>query len=457
MNSFCFFSFLHARFSWCSLFVCLLFLTACGGKSGMTPKPQYSSTVQNGIIKDLQKLPQDLQYYAKKLPTSPLLATKVQKQESEKFTRIFFGAWQQKKAGYSKQTFLNTFGSARGYQGTQPWTEAQWQSLIDNGATESYPNVQRPAIVLEQTSLRELPTLAPRYGKPTAQAKLNPFDNFQYSTLAAGLPLYVSHKSRDGKWYFVENSIAGGWVQARHVGFVDAAFIRKYSQRPLLALIRDKVSLDEYGHAHIGAVFPLIHTGSQSHKVYFPKRGRRGMASITTLYFSALDAVPMPMPITAQNIAKVGDVMMGQLYGWGGHNEWRDCSATLRDMFTPFGIYLPRNSRGQYSSAYEFPLAQTLGNDGKKSEIRAYAKPFLSMIWMPGHIGLYLGTEQGEPVMFHNVWGIRVDEQGRGDDRFIIGRAVVTSLEPGAELPNLYNNQTILQRIGGFSTLPGPL
>ncbi len=422
----------------------------------MTPKPQYSSSVQNGVIEDIQKLPQDLQYYAKKMPKTPLLPSTLQKQEAQKFARIFFGAWQQKKAGYSKQTFLNTFGSARGYQGAQPWTESQWQALKHNGATESYPNVQRPAIVLTQTPLRELPTLAPRYSKPTAQATLNPFDYFQYSTLAPGLPLYVSHKSRDGKWYFVENSIAGGWVQAKHVGFVDADFIRKYSKRPLLALIRDKVSLDAYGYAHIGAAFPLVSKGSESHKVYFPKRGSNGMASMTTLYFSALDAVSMPMPMTAQNIAKVGNVMMGQLYGWGGHNEWRDCSSSLRDMFTPFGIYLPRNSSAQYKSAYTHPLA-SLTLEGKKDNVRRYAKPFLSMIWMPGHIGLYLGTEKGEPVMFHNVWGIRVDEQGMGDDRFIIGRAVVTTLEPGAELPNLYDNQTILQRIGGFSTLPGPL
>ncbi len=421
----------------------------------MTPKPEYSSSVQNGMIEDIRILPQDLEYYAQKMPTSPLLSSAVQRAEVAKFTRIFYAPWQQNKAGFSLQTFKNTLGSARGYQGTIPWTEGQWNTLTYNAFTESYPNTQRAAIVLRQTSLRELPTMAPRYGKPTPQEALNPFDYFQYSTLSAGLPLYVSHKSRDGQWYFVENSIAGGWVQARDVAFVDASFIKKYSQRPLLAVIRDRVSLDEYGYASLGAVFPLVRQGSSEHKMYFPVLGSKGMAKLETLYLSALDAVPMPMPITAQNIAKVGNVMMGQLYGWGGHNEWRDCSATLRDLFTPFGVYMPRNSRGQYNSAYTYPL-DTLTLEGKKDAVRRFGKPFLSLIWMPGHIALYLGMEQGQPVMFHNVWGIRVDEQGLGDDRHIIGRAVVTTLEPGAELPNLYNDQAILQRIGGFSTLPGP-
>ncbi len=441
---------------WLVYGLCCVFLTACGGKSGMTPKPQYHSAIQNGIIEDIRVLPQDLQYYAQKLPNKLLLPTAQQRDEAKKFTRIFFGAWRQNKASFSPQAFEDTLGSARGYQGVHAWTQAQWDVLKANAFVENYPNVQKPGIVLTQTPLRELPTLAPRFSKPTPNMDLNPFDNFQYSTLAPGLPVYVSHKSRDGRWYFVENSIAGGWVQVQHVAFVDEKFIKKYSSRPLLALIRDKVSLDAYGHAHIGAVFPLLSKGGESHKVYFPKRGKGAYAALTILYFSAEDAVPMPMPLTARHIAKVGNVMMGQLYGWGGHKEWRDCSSTLRDLFTPFGLYLPRNSRAQYLSAYTYPLdSQTL--EEKKNRVSRHGIPFLSMIWMPGHIALYLGMEQGQPVMFHNVWGIRVDEQGRGDDRYIIGRAVVTTLEPGAELPHLYDNQTILQRIGGFSTLPGPL
>ncbi len=443
------------RFLGSVLLVSALFLGACGGNRGMTPKPYYSSDIQNGHIKDLDVFPQSLAYYAEKMPKGALLSSSVQKAEAEKFKRIFFGAWNQTKAGYSKKTFENTLGSARGYQGTSPWTETQWANLKTNAHATTYPNVQKPAIIVRQTPLRELPTLAPRYSKPTPSAALSPFDYFQYSTLHVGLPVYVSQVSLDNKWYFIENSIAGGWVQAKDVAYVDAAFMKKYMTRPLAALIRDKVSLEAHGHAYIGAVFPQVKKRSDSITVYVPVRTASGMAAMEQVSLSAADAVTMPMPITARNIAQVGDVMMGQLYGWGGHNEWRDCSSTLRDMFTPFGVYLPRNSRAQYNSAYTHPLTSaTL--EGKKDAVLRYGKPFLTMVWMPGHIGLYVGAENGAPAMFHNVWGVRVDEQGMGDDRFIIGRAVVTSLEPGKELSNLYNNQTILVRIGGMSTLPGP-
>ncbi len=437
------------------LILCMLFLGACGSNRGMTPKPLYSSNIQNGHIKDIDVLPQSLAYYADKMPKGALLTSSVHKAEAEKFKRIFYGAWGQSKAGYSLKTFENTLGSARGYQGVNPWTEAQWASLKANANSMTYPNVQRPAIIVRQTPLREMPTLSPRYSKATPSAALSPFDYFQYSTLHVGLPIYVSHISLDKQWYFIENSIAGGWVQAKDVAFVDATFIKKYMARPLTALIRDKVSLGQAGHAHIGAVFAQVKKSSDSIYVYVPVRTASGMATMEQVSLSAADAVTIPMPITAQNIAKVGDVMMGQLYGWGGHNEWRDCSSTLRDMFTPFGVYLPRNSKAQYNSAYTHPLSN-MTLEEKKAAVRRYAKPFLTMIWMPGHIGLYVGEEHGQPAMFHNVWGIRVDEQGMGDDRFIIGRAVVTTLEPGKELANLYNNQTILVRIGGMSTLPGP-
>ncbi len=441
--------------SWIFLLISAALLTACGGQSSMTPKPRYSSAIQNGHVQDLSTFPQDLTHYAQKLPSGALLSSTEQKAEAAKFTRIFFGAWQQERAGFSKKTFENTFGRARGYQGTQPWTTAQWDMLKYNGDIVSYPNIQRPAITLRQTPLRELPTLQVRYSKPTPNPAASPFDYFQYSTLAPGFPVYVSHMSRDKQWYFIENSIAGGWVQAKDVAFVDASFMQKYQNRPLVALIRDKVRVDTIGHAYIGAVFPQVKKSSGEFTVYVPARGSNSMASIQTVSISRLDAVNIPMPITAQNIAQVGNVMMGQLYGWGGHNELRDCSSTLRDMFTPFGIYLPRNSRAQYNSAYTYPLSG-LTLEGKKEAVRRHGKPFLTMIWMPGHIGLYVGTENGEPGMFHNVWGIRVDEQGMDDDRHIIGRAVVTSLEVGKELPNLYNNQTILVRVGGMSTLPGP-
>ena len=89
---------------------------------------------------------------------------------------------------------------------------------------------------------------------------------------------------------------------------------------------------------------------------------------------------------------------------------------------------------------------------GKESIIKDEGVPFATLLWLRGHITLYIGEYKGEPVMFHNVWGVRTDD-GNGEGRHIIGRAVVTSLQPGAELPNVRRENLILSRLKGMSVL----
>ena len=56
------------------------------------------------------------------------------------------------------------------------------------------------------------------------------------------------------------------------------------------------------------------------------------------------------------------------------------------------------------------------------------------------------------PVRFHNVGGGHTDD-ANGEGRHIIGRAVVTSLQPGAERPNVRRENLILSRLQGMSVL----
>ncbi len=43
-------------------------------------------------------------------------------------------------------------------------------------------------------------------------------------------------------------------------------------------------------------------------------------------------------------VAKIAKEFYNEPYGWGGKMMTRDCSAMTRDFFTPFGIFLMRNS-----------------------------------------------------------------------------------------------------------------
>ncbi len=435
------------------LVCCLVLLTSCAKHP---PIRDDSPLAQRGLVKDLYTYPQDLSVYVKN--SEKLLLSKAAQQEHDaRFNRIYYSPWRKQKAALRLNAFKNTFGSARGYNGITPWTDEQWERIKINSDIANYPNVARPAITLYQTTLRELPTLQPRYSKPTPNPAKAPFDYFQYAALPPAMPLFITQKTQDGLWYFAENSLAAGWVRADHVAFVDEQFITNYTTKDYAALTRDKVDINDVsgkrlGHAHMGAVFPLINHDDTGITVLMPIRGANGMAKITKAVLSHEYAAKKPLPLQAMHIAKLGNEMIAQPYGWGGTNEYRDCSSTLHDLFTPFGIWLPRNSLAQYRSAAMRPL-KNLDLKAKEAIILSSGVPFMSFIWMPGHIGLYLGEYEGKAVMFHNIWGIRINEEDHNDNRHIIGRAVVTSLEPGIELDNINENQTLLNRIGGISTI----
>ena len=99
------------------------------------------------------------------------------------------------------------------------------------------------------------------------------------------------------------------------------------------------------------------------------------------------------------------------------------------------------NSSAQ-AKAWQFISFVKASPSGKESIIKDEGVPFATLLWLRGHITLYIGEYKGEPVMFHNVWGVRTDD-GNGEGRHIIGRAVVTSLQPGAELPNVRRENLI--------------
>jgi hypothetical protein len=306
--------------------------------------------------------------------------------------------------------------------------------------------------------MRELPTSHAHMTKARPFGPDNPFDMFLYSSLFLGTPLYAAHISADGLWHFVESPIASGWVPTEDLALVDAAFMAQYRTGRYAAIIRDDLPLvtetGVIGHTHIGAVYPLHKENPRGLTVLAPIRGARAQAAIATLVLAPAQAKAKPLPLNPAWLARIGNQMMGQPYGWGGLYAWRDCSSTMRDLFAPFGIWLPRNSAAQGRSGHSIPLEGLEGAD-KEEMIKTLGTPFMSLLWMRGHIMLYLGQYRNESVVFHNIWGLRVVEEGDDDARHVLGRAVASSLQIGRELPGRKAGSSLLERLKAMVTLPG--
>ena len=437
---------------------CLLLLTACGGRQ--TPTREGDLPPWMGTVADVCHFPQDLNAYAAAVGSDkPLLDAWQQAAQDARFNRIFFGPWEMGKTSMRKRDVAAIFHKARGFKyGNVRWNQNEWDAISRNAHLSAFPSRAQAAIIVRNADLRERPTHEARFSEPTPDPRANPFDYFQYSLLPPGTPVFVAHTSLDGRWHFVECPVAGGWVDAEDVALVDENFKSLWRNSRYAALLRDKVILPGTGRngddsqANIGAILPLAGENSDGGlRVLAPIRGADGMARSAEITLRGGDAAPKPLPLTAGNVARVGNAMMGQRYGWGGMFGERDCSALTRELFTPFGIWLPRNSAAQARSGVVQPL-DGLSAEEKEALILANGIPFLSLVGMRGHITLYVGNYKGRAAIFHNVWGVRIIENGDDNARFILGRAVVTSITPGAELKNLYRPVRFVDRLRTLST-----
>lgn len=448
----------------CFLFCCVTALGGCGTRrAAETPRPDdYAGPA--GSIADLRRFPQDLLVYAQRNGGDKrLVSPQEQARQDARFNRLFFGPWEATRSTVPASEAFAIFGGqkkrgkARGWaENLQPWTQERWDRLADNAARDAYPSRFDKAITVRPTVLREAPTHRPRFSNPSEAGQGYPFDLFQYAGLPVGMPLLVVHASADGAWLFVETGLVSGWVPTADTAIVDDAFRARYKNGSYAVIMRDDVPLrDRAGRyistGHLGTMLPVLSTSGSMLTLLVPVRDTQGRAVAVASPVPASDAVLKPLPLTPEAVARIGNVMMGQPYGWGGYLFDRDCSQAMRDLFVPFGLWLPRNSAAQ-AKAWRFVDFGKSSPSAKESLIEEEGVPFATLLWLRGHITLYVGDYKGQPAMFHNMWGIRTAE-GKKEGRLVIGKAVVTSLQPGAELSAVSKRNLLLARMRGMSVL----
>ena len=434
--------------------VLALALAILGGCSGSRPG-----------IADLQCYSQDLTAYLRpETAVLPMVSPETHAALNADYDARFFAPWHAPGATLTAaEVFwgVATYGGEQGYgENLQPLSPQEWSGLLAAQRMETYPSLARPAITVRNTSFRVFPTHRPFFRSPARPGEGYPFDYFQNSAVWTGTPLLVTHRSADGAWLFAEAGFAYGWLPAEDIGWAGKKFLAAYKTGRYAAILADEVSLqDETGrflaHAHIGAVFPAVAGSDQNLRLLVPVRDADGEAVIRRARVAAQQAELKPLPLTPAGLARIANAMLGQPYGWGGLLENRDCSATLRDLFTPFGLWLPRNSRAQATSVGTLLDLAEMTPDRKRSILLEEGIPFFTLVWLSGHIGLYLGPDavSGEPLLLHNLWGVRTFSWTGREGRALVGRLAVTSLHPGEERMDVPRN-SFYRRVLGISILP---
>ncbi len=334
----------------------------------------------------------------------------------------------------------------------RPVTSGWLETMRREAAWGREGAIDRPGIALVTTSLRAMPTARPLVRDRGRPGCGYPFDLLQESLVGAQEPLWISHRSRSREWTFVMTSYAAGWVPSRNVALLGDTALAAIRSLPLGACIREGLAVHgPEGRflfwTRIGMVLPLTGDGVFPGNVFAATdRDEAGTAIFRTVTIPRDAIVPVPWPATAANVTLLASRLLGQPYGWGGLHGNRDCSATVRDLLMPFGIWLPRNSRQQAGAGRVVDLSHT-APEAKAPVILNEARPWTTLLNAPGHVMLYAGQQNGTPYVFHAVWDLTSRQDGH-TSRIHIGRITVTALAPagpGSGLLEAIRSMTFLE------------
>lgn len=447
-----------------------LLLCACGGSrlstriddnKSLFPIEQYDQHVATAIS------PTASQY------RTPVMSSGIQGDLLQKFRDHVFGitqegmspwnpahvrAWLRRSGDSSiaaiEQRYLDQYTAADAHVFAHNFREqsATWrQDLQRNTAIQQFSGSStyrddNRAISVMETDVRVLPASTPAFSDPTAPGQGYPFDNLQNSSLRPATPLYILGSSRDQEWYLVLAPEVMGWIRSDSVARTDKDFIdhwRQMVQEALGAIIDEPVPVIDHQHhfrftARTGTVLPITRHKDHRIEVMVPVRDEDGQAHIHEATLHDEQMAPMPLAATPENFARLISNKIGKPYGWGSLYADNDCSAEIRTLLAPFGIFLPRNSYDQSESGRKTDLSKLSAKE-RITYLMQRGTPFTTLVYIKGHVMLYIGntTINGRkvPLTYQNIWGLRPQDNSR---RSIIGQSVIFPLlETYPEDPSL--------------------
>lgn len=234
--------------------------------------------------------------------------------------------------------------------------------------------------VAAETPLWCVPTTKGLYTEPIDRG----FDRNRCASLHLGEYLRAIRSAEDGRWIYVDAGHSVGWIApdpeqtlspamsaealADHLERANVFVLADHPPDSLRAGTRLIAEGDDY----------LRPTASGLRATELPE---------TVVHRDG------PLPFTRRNVFRQAFAQLDQPYGWGGRDGHRDCSRYLHDLFAQFGVRLARNSGVQSKLGTRSVDVSELDDDAKRAAIREAAESGVVLLYMPGHIMLYLGRD----------------------------------------------------------------
>ena len=423
-------------------------IVGCSTKSSVEVKTQER-------ISDLSSIPQDVRQYSSELDEN---LTKISQSEFEK---QYFSVWNSPSSLGDKDSVQWAFDT---FKAGQSWGENLllhnqefFDEMKSSSDFENYLKLNKRAITLEEVNVRAFPTDRPLLRDPQKAGEGFPFDYLQNSTIHANKPLLVTHYSKDKEWAHIFSSFAYGWVKVNQIAFLEKRHTDLWQKAEQVLVTKENEPIyslkgDFLFKSKIGMMFALIDENESEYTVLTVSSYKNTQPLFLKSKISKRSAHKGILSFSTKNMNLIVDEMLESNYGWGGMYGQRDCSSTLRDLYIPFGIWLPRNSY-QQSKVGDVLSLEELSDEEKIITIKEKAVPFKTLLYKKGHIVLYVGTFNNDIIVFQNTWGIRTKENGI-EGRFIVGKTIFSTLGVGKNLKNYDEEAGLLQNLTSMNTLP---
>lgn len=389
----------------------------------------------------------------------PLLDKQIQQSYLKNLHERFFGTASPWDQGYVKQVLQTDIWASEKKQLTifsnqddlsqskwyglnfRPYPHKKIQNIADTIPLDELKilsfHKENRAITIKNLTGRSLPTtdiyvrsIIPGYGYP--------LDKLQASSIFIGTPIYVINQTKDKRWSLVITPDFIVWVESDGIAYTNDNFIEKWksvAKEKLAAIIQtDTALVNQQGRylatAYIGALFPARSAIMEKLILSVPIADKDGNALLSDVVVHSTQAAYIPIKPSPKNFAQLINSLKGRPYGWGGLSYYNDCSAELKCLFLPFGIWLPRQSYDQIKTTAVVDLSVATPTE-RLTYLIEHGKPFFTIMYIKGHIFLYLGNfqqvSQKLPTVmsYQNVWGLA---NITGDKISIIGEAVFLPL-----------------------------
>ena len=165
--------------------------------------------------------------------------------------------------------------------------------------------------------------------------------------------------------------------------------------------------------------------------VWLPTRTPQGKLSLQKALIGRSQDVHLGyMTYTKENVIRQAFKFLGERYGWGHDYNGRDCTGFVGEIYRSFGILMPRNSGDQGGT--DFGIDSRFSKQSPMADKLAAIEDLEvgDLLYIPGHVMLYLGDEKGQPFVIHDVKGLAYFDESKKLYKGTLNGVSVTPLLP---------------------------